>query len=427
MGAHCPLSKSGEDPSRPSCGEAGFGLMTLIGLLALLSVGLAVFSTSLVRIWDRNDQELETRHLDLIGKGIITYIRQNKAFPPSLGTLSPDYVAFSSNQITRNVRGFPRYYAVHPSMAGFQNSTGLTAGELVNARFLLISDLGQDAAPIITTPAEFETWWSTDESTTPNLLLHRENIGNNFYSLSITPNGNGASFSVHNQTTDSNGGLLPTHNGFHLIGTEIAFDEDNIYSIPDIMFALTTNTAYWFDPLCVANKQWNPIDPNCGSLGTVRDEFNAVAYNGNDGTQNWVNDWQETGEADGPTNGKMQVVADAQCAAGNCFQFGGGGGGPSTEVSREVDLSGASSATLTFSYRRSAGGNGGSVKVEASNNGGTSWTTLQTYNMNGSDLSQVPQTFDLTPYLASNAQVRFVRTGNLKRLYYADNIEIAWN
>ena len=123
----------------------------------------------------------------------------------------------------------------------------------------------------------------------------------------------------------------------------------------------------------------------------------------------------------------MQVVADAQCAAGNCFQFGGGGGGPSTEVSREVDLSGALSATLTFSYRRSVGGNGGSIKVEASNNGGTSWTTLQTYNMNGSDGSQIPQTFDLTPYLTSNTQVRFVRTGNVKRLYYADNLEISWN
>jgi hypothetical protein len=123
----------------------------------------------------------------------------------------------------------------------------------------------------------------------------------------------------------------------------------------------------------------------------------------------------------------MQVVADAQCAAGNCFQFGGGGGGPTTEVSREVNLSGAASATLTFSYRRGTGGNGGSIKVEASNNGGTSWTTLQIYNMNASDLNQVPQIFDLTAYIASNAQVRFVRTGNVNRLYYADNIEIAWN
>ena len=123
----------------------------------------------------------------------------------------------------------------------------------------------------------------------------------------------------------------------------------------------------------------------------------------------------------------MQVVTDSQCAAGNCFQFGGGGGGPSTEVSREVGLSGALSATLTFSYRRGAGGNGGTITVQASNNGGTSWTTLQTYNMNGSDASQVPQSYDLTAYIASNTQVQFVRSGNLKRLFYADNVDITWN
>ena len=28
---------------------------------------------------------------------------------------------------------------------------------------------------------------------------------------------------------------------------------------------------------------------------TVCDEFNAIAYNGNDGTHNWSNDWQELG------------------------------------------------------------------------------------------------------------------------------------
>ena len=210
---------------------------------------------------------MEDRQLELIEKGIITYLRQNKAFPPSLASLAPDYVPFSATQLTTNARGFPRYYAVHPSLAGFQNSTGLAAGELVNARFLLLSDLMQDVAPTITTPTEFETWWSTDESTTPNLLFHRGNIGNLFYSLSITPKGNGASFSINNLPTDSNGALLLTHSGFHLIGTEIGFDEDNNYITPDLLFSLTTNTAYWFDPLCVSNKRWNPLDSNCGIQG----------------------------------------------------------------------------------------------------------------------------------------------------------------
>jgi hypothetical protein len=47
--------------------------------------------------------------------------------------------------------------------------------------------------------------------------------------------------------------------------------------------------------------------------------------------------------------------------------------------------------------------------------------------MNDSDASQVPQSFDLTAYIASTTHVRFVRSGNLNRLFYADNVDIAWN
>ena len=243
--------------------EAGLTLIAIIGLLAVISVGLTVFSTSMVRVWDKNNQEKEGQNLHRIANGIITYLRQNKAFPPSLTTLSPDYVALSPGQITRNAQGFLRSYTVHPSMAGFQNSNGLSAGELVNARFLLLSDLTQDVNPSITTATEFETWWSTDESATPNLLFQRENIGNLFNSLSVTPKANGGSFYIHNQSTHSNGGLLPTHGRFHLTGTQLGFDEDNIYTTPEIVIALTTNIAYWFDPLCVVNKRWNPLAPTC--------------------------------------------------------------------------------------------------------------------------------------------------------------------
>jgi len=121
------------------------------------------------------------------------------------------------------------------------------------------------------------------------------------------------------------------------------------------------------------------------------------------------------------------VVANPQCAAGNCFQLGGGGGGLATSVSREANLTGAATATLTFSYLRTAGSNGGNIKVQASGDGGASWTNLQTYTMNGSDASQVPQSFDLTAFIAANTQIQFVRSGNVSRFLLVDNIEIAWN
>ena len=244
--------------------QRGFSLIAVIGALAVITIGLSIVTPALVQILDRRHQETERLQLRRIADGIQTYLELNKAFPPSLGSLIPDYVPFSGAQLTTNSRGFPRYYAVHPGMIGFNNRTGLSAAALVNARFLLLSDLTQDLAPTITTPAEFETWWTTNESLIPNLHLHRGNVGHLFYSLAITPKGNGASFFISMPpATDSVGGLLPAHNAFHLVGTTIGFDEAPIYSLPEVQFALTANTAHWFDPLCSATKQWNPLDPGC--------------------------------------------------------------------------------------------------------------------------------------------------------------------
>ncbi len=244
--------------------QGGFSLIVLIGVLAVIAIGFTLVTPALVQIWDRRHQETERLQLERIAEGIQTYLEQNEAFPPSLGSLIPDYVPFSAAQLTANAHGFPRYYAAHPAMTAFNNSTGLSAAELINARFLLLSNLTQDVAPTITTPAEFETWWTTNESLVPNLHLHRGNAGHLFYSLAITPKGNGASFFVSTApATDSAGGLLPTHSAFHLVGTTIGFDEDPTYLFPEVQFALTTNTAYWFDPLCSATGQWNPFNASC--------------------------------------------------------------------------------------------------------------------------------------------------------------------
>ncbi len=406
----------------------GISLIGIIGFLALMTIGLAMFSGTIVRVWDRQQQDTEDRELGNIATGILMYLDQNKSFPPNLAALTPDYAPFSTLQISRNARGFPRYLALHPALAGFQNSTGLQAGNLPDARFLVISHLSQDAAVSITTPADFESWWSTDESTTPNLKISRGHFASHFLSLGLNPQGNGGSVFIHNQPINSNGGLLPTQTRFHLAGTTVGFDENNTYVNPEVIFGLTTNTTYWFDPTCSTNKRWNPLDPTCGTGFTVKDEFTNLAFDGNNGTQNWSLSWQESGESDGPTVGKIQVVLDSHCATGNCMRLGGGGGGPSTEARREVNLSGASTATLTFTYRREVIGNSGQIRLEASNNGGSTWTTLQTYSLNTSDVTQIPQSFNLTPFISSNTQIQFRRNGNtLNRYYFADDIQIAWD
>jgi hypothetical protein len=42
-------------------------------------------------------------------------------------------------------------------------------------------------------------------------------------------------------------------------------------------------------------------------ISTLWDQFNAVSYSNNDGTQPWSNDWQEIGESDGPFMGDVNV------------------------------------------------------------------------------------------------------------------------
>ena len=241
----------------------GLSLIGIVGFLALMTLGLAMFSGTIVRVWDRQQQETEDRELGNIAKGISTYLDQHKSFPPTLASLTPDYAPFAATQIARNARGFPRYLALHPTLAGFQNFTGLQAGNLPDARFLVISHLSQDAAVSITTPADFESWWTTDESATPNLKIYRGHFASHFFSLSLNPQGNGGSVFIHDQPINSNGGPLPTQTRFHLEGTTVGFDEDDIYSDAEVIFGLTTDTAYWFNPLCPLTKQWNPVNPGC--------------------------------------------------------------------------------------------------------------------------------------------------------------------
>ncbi|MCP3978028.1 MAG: DUF11 domain-containing protein, partial [bacterium] len=159
----------------------------------------------------------------------------------------------------------------------------------------------------------------------------------------------------------------------------------------------------------------------------MRDEFNAISYGGNDGTANWSADWQELGESDGPSSGRVRVLSSTRCASPNCMCIGG------DEVSingrglvREADLTGASSATLTFSYRRQRlDESGGSIDLDVSDNGGSTWTTRQTYVLNGSDAGQVPQTFDITAYIASDTQIRFIGSGSdVESYFYADDVQI---
>ncbi len=164
---------------------------------------------------------------------------------------------------------------------------------------------------------------------------------------------------------------------------------------------------------------------------TYVDAFAAIAYNGSSGTQAWTaSPWQEIVEADGPAAGFVQVVANVACASGDCLRIGGGTI-DTRGLQRPANVSGATAATLTFSYRRQLATcpntSTANVALQVSSNG-TTWATLATYNLNNCDAVPVAQVFDLTPYIAAATRIRFVGVGTTAAtdFSYIDNVQIQY-
>jgi len=147
---------------------------------------------------------------------------------------------------------------------------------------------------------------------------------------------------------------------------------------------------------------------------TVRDTFAAASYANNDGTASWSTSW---------------VDADGNPAAGN-IRVTGGELVLSTflgteSVYREVDLSGASGASLSFAYNNQLGLLG-SVSLQASNDGGATYSTLATFS-SGTNTGSGTYTADLGAYMASDTRVRFQMSGTLLGgSFHVDNVEVAY-
>ena len=157
-------------------------------------------------------------------------------------------------------------------------------------------------------------------------------------------------------------------------------------------------------------------------LENARDEFNtAGSFSGNDGTQNWTGDWQELGESNGPSSGNVRVVSSPAA-----LQIGGNGMITGDGALREIDLSQASSATLTFDAWRSAS-RAATITLAVSDNGGTDWTNRQTWSFSSLTSSPSLKTFDISAFASANTQIRFLGAGEAdSAFFYADNIQIEY-
>ena len=161
-----------------------------------------------------------------------------------------------------------------------------------------------------------------------------------------------------------------------------------------------------------------PLVSTAASDPTVRDDFNGVSYSNNDGTQTWADSWTETGGDGLPESGYIRIAnGSLQLSYMN------------RALTRQVDLSQTASAKLSFQYKRSSLDNAYDyVAVEASSDGGATWTELARYQGPATDNFWRWATLDLAGFRAADTQIRFVTSPWLGAYdtLYVDYVQIQY-
>jgi hypothetical protein len=154
-----------------------------------------------------------------------------------------------------------------------------------------------------------------------------------------------------------------------------------------------------------------PIATLAASPTTFADNFSDHSYNINDGLSDWSTDWIETGESDGPTKGNIQIDGRIPCAVGKCLDLKDNGG-PTVSIARTADLSGFTTAVLTYTYQRHShsGPGTGSVDLQVRANGGA-WSTMRTYSYAIEDTAPRIEVVNISDFVSSDTAIRFAING----------------
>ena len=154
----------------------------------------------------------------------------------------------------------------------------------------------------------------------------------------------------------------------------------------------------------------------------VRDEFNAVSYGNNDGTVNWSGGWMESGDNGSPSGGDITVEVD-ECPddSSRCIEFDGDAD-LNSYIAREVNLSMAGAATLTFDYHLDE--QDALYLLEVSADGGFTWQTVKSYSTPAVVLGE---SVDLSAYSAAATRIRFRLADREDTAHLSiDNVQIEW-
>lgn len=161
-----------------------------------------------------------------------------------------------------------------------------------------------------------------------------------------------------------------------------------------------------------------------------RDTFATQVLNGNAGANNWTSSWVEFGENDGVAAGRVQVLNTDTYPTGALRSYyvemiGGGTG--QRGIQRFANLTGTTNAWLTFDCRRNGMEASDRMDVQASDDGGATWTTVASISGAATDPSWLPFAVDMSAYCSSQFGVRFLLGGsftNANDIIRIDNVSL---
>ncbi len=143
-----------------------------------------------------------------------------------------------------------------------------------------------------------------------------------------------------------------------------------------------------------------------GTSGNVRDTFESVAYNRNDGTLTWSTNWTEGPSATDAAAGDVRIVIDGTA---NVLRLGDDSAtGQADTIRRSANLSAYTSAVLSFDYRRVALDDNINdfILIEASSDG-TTFTQVGRIEGPTNDATYQSFSVNISAYISANTTIRF--------------------
>jgi subtilisin family serine protease len=137
------------------------------------------------------------------------------------------------------------------------------------------------------------------------------------------------------------------------------------------------------------------------AAANVRDNFETGSFANNDGSHRWWGDWVEQNDNNTPYNGKISIGWLDR--GGNRLIIGSNG----ALWRKAATPSNAGTVTLKLNYARFGFKASDYLAVQASANGGTTWTEVGRISGAGTDGSFVSRSFNITAYRGRNTAIRF--------------------